>query len=81
MTWLKNKEINYSTPSLSPSVYVCGRAHTCIQKESVTHLPNTHPHKTKQNKTIKEPFDIFSVYVECEQSYRQRVYKYKNRGK
>ena len=41
-----------------------------MQKESGTHPPNTHPHKTKQTRK-KEPFDIFSVYAECKQSYKE----------
>jgi len=63
MTWLQNKEINYSTPSLYPSPYVqeCTRTsrahkhtHKFMQKESVTHPPTQHTPTLIQNKTNKE---------------------------
>jgi hypothetical protein len=80
MTWLQNKEINYSTPSLYPSPYAqeCTRtchAHTntnlCKKRVQPTHPTHTHTH-TKQNKQGRR--NLFTFLV-CMQNVNSHIDK------
>ena len=58
MTWLQNKEINYSTPSLSPSLYAqeFNRACTCARALSLSlSLTHTHTHTQIYAKRERNP--------------------------